>query len=208
MFQNSDRSYKMTVYETDENKYLGEIVDIHLKTFKGFFLTELGEGFLKTLYKGYMKDEASGIIVAVEENKVVGFIAYSKDYARFYKNLIKRSILQFAFYSIIAAIKHPSFIGRLLGAFGKSDEVTKKEEYVELASIGVNPLYKGKGVGTQLISFLKENTDYNEYEYIALETDADNNDNVNRFYVKNGFELVRTYSTKQGRRMNEYHYGE
>lgn len=198
----------MTVFETNDKKYLKEIVDIHLKTFKGFFLTELGGGFLKTLYKGYMNGEASGIIIAVEDDKVVGFIAYSKDYSRFYKNLIKRSIIQFGFYSMIAAIKHPSFIGRLFGAFGKSDEVSKEEKYVELASIGILPDSKGKGIGTLLIDYLKKMIDFENYSYISLETDAENNDKVNSFYVKNGFELVRSYSTKQGRKMNEYHYGE
>lgn len=196
----------MIIYETKEKKHIKEIVDIHMKTFNGFFLTELGEGFLRTLYNGYMKDEESGIIVAVEHEKVIGFIAYSKDYSRFYKNLLKRSIVEFAFYSLIAAIKRPSFIGRLLGAFGKSNEVEKDEKYVELASIGIEPESKGKGIGTLLLEYLKNITDFEEFAYIALETDADNNDMVNRFYIRNGFKLNRSYKTKQGRKMNEYRY--
>lgn len=196
----------MIIFETKDKKYLDEIVDIHISAFKGFFLTELGSGFLKTLYKGYMKDNKSGVIIAMESDRIIGFIAYSKDYSRFYKNLIKKSLIQFAFYSMIAAIKHPSFIGRLLGAFGKSEEVTKAEKYVELASIGVEPTSKGNGVGTKLISYLKEQIDFKEYAYISLETDAEDNDRVNQFYIKNGFELFKEYSTKQGRKMKEYHY--
>lgn len=198
----------MTILETKDIKYLDDIVSIHISTFQGFFLTELGSGFLRTLYKGYMNDENSGVIIALESDKIVGFIAYSKDYAKFYKNLIKKSIFQFAFYSMIAAIKHPSFIGRLLGAFGKSEEVVKAEKYVELASIGVDPTNKGNGIGTKLIDYLKEQIDFEEYEYISLETDAEDNDRVNQFYIKNGFKLFREYSTKQGRKMKEYHYGE
>lgn len=198
----------MTILETRDISYLDEIVSIHIKTFKGFFLTELGGGFLKTLYKGYMNDESSGIIVAISSEQIVGFIAYSNDYSRFYKNLMKKSIIPFAFYSLIAAIKHPSFVRRLFGALGKSEEVVKDEKYVELASIGILPECKGKGLGTLLIEHLKRITDFNEYAYISLETDAVDNDTVNNFYIKNGFKLVRTYSTKQGRKMNEYHYSE
>ncbi len=198
----------MKIMETSDKRYLKEIVAIHIDTFKGFFLTELGVGFLKTLYESYMNDDNSGIIVALENEKIVGFIAYSKEYSGFYKRLIKKRLFQFGFYALIAAIKHPSFIGRLLGAFSKSEEVIKTEKYVELASIGVSPDCKGKGVGTQLIDKLKGMVDFNEYEYISLETDAENNENVNLFYIKNRFELVKTYHTKQNRKMNEYHYGE
>ena len=49
--------------------------------------------------------------------------------------------------------------------------------------------------------------DFNNYAYINLETDAENNDAVNRFYVKNGFELARSYFSPEGREMNEYRFG-
>nr|WP_297705275.1 GNAT family N-acetyltransferase [uncultured Butyrivibrio sp.] len=153
-----------------------------------------------------MEDEDSGIIVAEDDDNLVGFIAYSNDYPRFYKGLMKHHLLKFAFCSVGAAIKHPSFIRRLWGAFKKSDSVVKSERYVELASICVNPCIENRGIGTQLIDYLKSIVDFNTYAYINLETDADGNDNVNSFYVKNGFKLERTYTTAEGRRMNEYRY--
>jgi ribosomal protein S18 acetylase RimI-like enzyme len=64
-----------------------------------------------------------------------------------------------------------------------------------------------KGTGSQLINRLKEMVDFNKYAYINLETDAVNNDAVNRFYVKNGFKLARSYSSAEGRKMNEYRFG-
>ena len=48
--------------------------------------------------------------------------------------------------------------------------------------------------------------DFNNYSYINLETDAEGNDGVNRFYVKNGFKLEREFITAEGRRMNEYRF--
>ena len=44
------------------------------------------------------------------------------------------------------------------------------------------------------------------YKYINLETDACDNDAVNNFYLRNGFQLARNYVTAEGRKMNEYRY--
>ena len=192
--------------ETASSEYIKAIAELHKKAFPSFFLTQLGVPFLRTLYSGYMEDKDSGIIAAEEEGKLVGFIAYSNDYPRFYKGLIKNHLIKFAFCSVGAAIRHPSFIKRLLGAFQKSESVVKTERYVELASICVDPEMESRGVGSSLIDFLKSIVDFNKYAYINLETDADGNEGVNRFYEKNGFKLDRMFTTAEGRRMNEYRF--
>lgn len=189
-----------------KNSEVKKIVSLHMSAFPKFFLTQLGSSFLETLYKGYLEDDNSGIIIAEENMKIIGFIAYSNDYPKFYKMLIKRHLIRFALCSMIAAIKHPSFIMRLLRAFKKSDSVTKKEKYVELASICVDPSLGNRGVGSLLIDYLKSIVDFNKFKFINLETDADNNDTVNSFYIKNGFQLERQFVTPEGRRMNEYRY--
>ncbi|MCR4796687.1 MULTISPECIES: GNAT family N-acetyltransferase [Ruminococcus] len=179
---------------------------LHTRAFPDFFLTQLGVGFLDALYEGYLSDERSGIIVAEENGKLAGFIAYSYDYPNFYKGLIKNHLFKFAFCSMGAAIRHPSFIKRLLGAFKKSDSVVKDEKYVELASICVDPDMGKKGIGSKLIDHLKGMVDLNKFAYINLETDAVNNDGVNRFYRMNGFKLARSYFSSEGRKMNEYRF--
>lgn len=187
-------------------KTIQTIAELHKRAFPTFFLTQLGIPFLKTLYAGYVEDKNSGIIVSESKGRIVGFIAYSKDYSNFYKGLIKNHLFKFAFCSLGAAIRHPSFIKRLLGAFKKSDSVVKEEKYVELSSICVDPRIESRGIGSKLIDYLKSIVDFNEYAYINLETDADNNEGANHFYLKNGFKLARTFTTAEGRRMNEYQY--
>lgn len=186
--------------------YVRSIAELHKKAFPAFFLTQLGVPFLRTLYTGYLEDPDSGIIVAEENDLLIGFIAYSKDYPRFYKGLIKNHLLKFALCSVGAAIRHPSFIKRILGAFKKSESVVKNERYVELASICVDPKIESKGVGSSLIDFLKDIVDFKTYAYINLETDADENERANNFYLKNGFKLERVFTTAESRRMNEYRF--
>lgn len=190
----------------EDKGMIREIAILHQRAFPEFFLTQLGLPFLQTLYRGYLDDRDSGIIVAEDDKTVKGFIAYSRDYPRFYKGLIRHKIIQFAWCSFLAAVRHPSFAKRLLGAFKKSDSVVKTEKYVELASICTDPASEGHGTGTTMIRYLIGLVDFNIYEYISLETDADGNDRVNRFYQKNGFVLDRQYTTPEGRKMNEYHY--
>lgn len=196
----------MEIVIAEDCRYIDDIVEIHLKTFEGFFLTFLGKGFLKQLYSGFIKYDKSNIIIARDCNQIVGFLAYSEDMSSFYNYLIKERLFQFAWYGFLGFIKKPTILFRLLSAFGKSEEVVRKEKYIELASIGVSPTYKGKGVGTQMIDYLKQTIDFAEFSYILLETDAKNNEYANKFYKKNGFAKSRNYVTKQGREMNEYQY--
>ncbi|WP_019680550.1 GNAT family N-acetyltransferase [Ruminococcus flavefaciens] len=190
-----------------EKESIRKLSRLHTRAFPDFFLTQLGVGFLDALYKGYLDDDRSGIIVAEDNGRLAGFIAYSCDYPNFYKGLIKHHLPRFALCSVGAALRHPSFIKRILGAFKKSDSVVKSEKYVELASICVEPKMGKKGIGSKLIDHLKGMVDLDKYAYINLETDAVNNDDVNRFYVKNGFKLARSYFSSEGRKMNEYRFG-
>ena len=196
----------MQIIKLQDEKKINEIALLHKKAFPEFFLTQLGLPFLKTLYKGYLDDNDSGIIVAEDGDKIIGFIAYSYDYPNFYRNLIKHRIIQFGWCSFLAVLRRPAFFKRLLGAFKKSESVVKAERYVELASICVEPEASGQGFGSALIDYLKAIVDFGFFAYISLETDAEHNESANRFYINNGFTLYREYTTPEGRRMNEYHF--
>ena len=95
---------------------------------------------------------------------------------------------------------------RLVRALLKPAETERSERYVELASIGINTKFKSAGVGTGLIDELKNRVDFTKFEYITLETDALNNEAANYFYKKNGFRVMRTFQTKEGRKMYEYRF--
>ena len=190
-----------------EKKHIREISAVHMETFPGFFLTFMGEGFLRELYSGYCSHASSGLLTAEDdEGKVIGFLAYSADMSGFYRELIRKRLLPFAWYSFLAFLRKPSVFLRLLRAFLKPGESKRDEPYVELASIGVRPDCKQGGVGSCLVDALKARVDFQRFAYIALETDAENNDGANLFYQKNGFRCVRSYETPEGRKMNEYRY--
>ena len=190
----------------EDSELIKEIALLHRKAFPNFFLSELGLSFLSLLYTGYLDDNDSGIILAEEGEAIVGFIAYSNDYPRFFKGLIRHRIIQFAGCSFIAVLHHPSFAKRLFAALKKSESVKRTEKYVELASICTDPLREGQGIGSSLITYLKSIVRFDKYAYICLETDAEDNEKAIRFYLKNGFRKEREYITGEGRKMIEFRY--
>ena len=190
----------------NDKKAIKEVVDVHMKTFKGFFLTFMGKGFLKQMYSVFVRHAHSGLLCAYSDDKIVGFLAYSENLSQLFKYMIKTRLIPFAWYSLGAFLRKPRVFMRLFRAFLKPAESKREEKYVYIASIGVLNTEKNKGTGTALINELKKTVDFDKFAYIALETDAVNNDSVNNFYVKNGFVLDHAFETHEGRKMNEYRY--
>ena len=192
--------------KSEEKELINDIVSIHLNTFTGFFLTFMGGGFLNQMYSSYCDHEESGLLVAEEDGKAVGFLAYSGNFSGLYKFMIKTRLIPFGWYSVGAFFRRPSAFMHIIKAFLKPSEVKRDEKYVELSSIGVDPTIKSKGVGSLLIDDLKKIVDFNKFAYITLETDAVNNDGAIHFYEKNGFVRERMYETDEGRKMFEYRF--
>ena len=192
--------------KSEEKELINDIVSIHLNTFTGFFLTFMGRGFLNQMYRSYCDHDESGLLVAEEDGKAVGFLAYSGNFSGLYKYMIKTRLIPFGWYSVGAFFRRPSAFMHIIKAFLKPSEVKREEKYVELSSIGVDPTIKSKGVGSLLIDELKKIVDFSKFAYITLETDAVNNDGAIHFYEKNGFVRERMYETDEGRKMFEYRF--
>lgn len=192
--------------KSEERELINDIVSIHLNTFTGFFLTFMGRGFLNQMYRSYCDHGESGLLVAEDNGKAVGFLAYSGNFSGLYKFMIKTRLIPFGWYSVGAFFRRPSAFMHIIKAFLKPSEVKRDEKYVELSSIGVDPTIKSKGVGSLLIDELKKIVDFNKFAYITLETDSANNDGAIHFYEKNGFVRERMYETDEGRKMYEYRF--
>ena len=190
----------------DEKKLINDIVTIHLNTFTGFFLTFMGRGFLNQMYTSYCDYEEAGLLVAEEDGKAIGFLAYSSNFSGLYKFMIKTRLIRFGWYSIGAFFRRPSAFMHIISAFLKPGEAKREEKYVELSSIGVDPNNKSKGIGSLLIDSLKRKVHFTKFAYINLETDAVDNEVAIHFYEKNGFVRKRMFETDEGRKMYEYRF--
>ena len=70
--------------------------------------------------------------------------------------------------------------------FHPEDETQAGEMYIDC--IGVHPDYQGRGIGTKLFQFLKEEYVHKQNKILGLLVDADN-PHARRLYLKLGFEI-------------------
>lgn len=180
-------------------------VDVHLAAFPGFFLSFLGRGFLRQLYRGIVDDPSGIAFVADRDGECVGFVAGTAVPAKFYSRLLRQRFLPFAWHGGLAVLRRPSAARRLLRAFTKSsDAPAAATGRAELMSLAVSPAHREGGLGARLVERFNAEASARGAKIVFLTTDAANNDGVNRFYVRGGFSLVRTFTTPEGRAMNEY----
>jgi len=181
-----------------------DVVEIHLKSFRGFFLTFLGPRFLSEFYMGILDDPTGLAYVNMEAECVTGFVAGASEPLGFYGRLLRRRWWRFAFSALIPALKNPLIIPRLLRAIRKPQDVFNQPETGTLMSVAVAPESQGQGKGQLLVkTFLKEAANRG-LKHVDLTTDKNNNDSVNQFYQRMGFRCSRTFITPEGREMNEY----
>ncbi len=187
-----------------EDSDVPQVVEIHLKSFPGFFLSFLGARFLTLFYKGVLADTQGIGLVACSENRMVGFVVGVVDQRGFYRNLIRRQWWKFGVAAMGAALRRPVIIPRLVRALKQPDYVGKSCAAACLMSIAVHPVVQGQGVGQMLIEAFSAEAKRRGVKAYCLTTDRDSNARVNRFYQGLGFRLGRTYVTPEGRAMNEY----
>ena len=165
---------------------LEKIVDIHVRSFPKFFLTELGENFLHLYYKTAI--ETQGSITRVLENKkseIVGFAVGYIEPRIFYKNL-KRKRIKSLILLIKSIAKKPRLIPRIIKNTKRVISNSNNEDsYVELASIAAHPT--GKGYGKELIKDFIHNARKKGGKSIQLTTDNLDNNKTQEFYERNGF---------------------
>lgn len=181
------------------------LAKLHIKSFSKFFLIFLGEKFLTLMYSSYMHDASSDIEVALDGERVLGFVAYSFDTTQLYKSIIKSHFFCLVWICIKAFFRKPKYLLKIIRTFLKANKQSEESDFIEITSVCVDKDTESKGIGSKLLqSVIKKNS--NKAEFFLLNTDAVNNDRVNAFYLKNGFMLSKTYTTADKRKMNEYRF--
>jgi ribosomal protein S18 acetylase RimI-like enzyme len=180
------------------------VVAVHLASFPGFFLSFLGPKFLALLYEGLIADPQGLVMVSESAAGIEGFVAGVTDQSGFFGRLVKKRMLRFAGASLGAAIRRPRIVPRLVRALGQSRRSERSAAKASLMSIAVRPGVSGKGTGRDLVAAFGAALAARGVEAYCLTTDRDDNDRVNRFYLKLGFRLSGTFVTPEGRAMNEY----
>lgn len=176
------------------------IAEIHLKSFKDFFLSTLGHRFLKTFYKACIKSPGAVTVVCCSpDGEITGFALASASAKNFYRKLLIKNALAFFAEAIILLFSKPRALLRLALNLSKSgDDSTDMAELLSIASL---PAHKGKGVGKILIQSIEERLIKINAPGITLTTDFYENEDVIRFYMGNGFSATGEFIAYPGRKM-------
>ena len=182
------------------------VVDVHLASFMGFFLSSLGARFLRELYKSILMDATHIAYVCENAGEVLGFVAGTARPVGFYGRALKRNWRGFVFASVLPILKNPMMAIRLWRRLIAKGGTRFDSGDALLMSVAVNPNRQGNGIGCQLVSKFLEEASCRRCVSVSLTTDALENDSVNRFYRSMKFQLSKEIITTEGRRMNEYVY--
>lgn len=193
----------MIYYKVSTNEDLEEIVAIHLKAFPNFFLSSLGQSFLKTYYKSCYSNENAVIMTAIntKNENVVGFGLACYQSRGFHKDLILKNLRSFIRQGITLLFIKPRSILRLLNNLRKGNDFQDNFNYAELLSIAVSPDFKGNGIGKKLLEEIEKKVTKNNIEKITLTTDAKFNNYVLKFYESAGYKTYYEFISYPNRKM-------
>ncbi len=183
---------------------LADVVRVHVRSFPQFFLTALGDRFLRVFYEDLSRREQAYLLVARADGQVVGFAGGVLDEDRYFRELFRQRVLAYAMASAPAVLRDPRILARLWRGRRRSAPDAVDSPPSTLLSIGVDPSVQGRGVGQALLTeFERVLRDSGQSRY-SLTTEADNNQATIRFYDRFGLSRQQTYESADGLAMIEY----
>lgn len=178
---------------------------LHRRAFPDFFLSRLGDQFLRQLYLGYTSDPDAVVSVARgQDGRVIGACVGTTQPSGFFSRLLKQRFIGFVRASLLAAVRNPQFAPRLLAALTYRGDAPPGLDGALLSSLCVDPEAQNGGIGRALEEAWCVRAAELGARTAFLTTDADNNEAANRFYLRRGWQLTDQFVTRQGRRMNRY----
>jgi len=189
-----------------EPSSLDDIVEVHIAAFPGFFMTQLGQRFLRGYYQCVLDYPDGLLLTEFEEQGCIGFVSGFVEPSSFYLELRRRRI-RLGLAAVSGIVTRPRSLITLMVNYRRAGKVSREEPEpgtAELSSLAVRPDIAGRGVGSRLVRRFIAAAANRGASRVILTTDANNNDSVNRFYKGLGFTSNRTFEARRGRMLNEY----
>ncbi len=168
---------------------LDSVVDVHMVSFPGFFLTKMGRRFLKEMYSAYFIYRGGIFFVALDGNKIVGFVVGTTAPDIFFAQLKRKRAIYFLMYSFPNLLQNPVLVFKKIfsALYYRGDRPTELKNSTLLSSICVMPDAQEKSVGKKLLLSFEEEAFSKGTDYVYLTTDKLNNERIVQFYRNNNY---------------------
>jgi len=173
---------------TLEQRHAEQIAQLHIEGISTGFISSLGIRFVTALYEAIIKTGTCYGFVT-DDDKVVGFVAFTTSLGHFYKSIILKKGFRFAFLLArkMLSLKRIKRVVETLFYPSRIKEMNLPE--AELISIAVAQQARQMGLATRLVE--KGFAEYQRrgVEKVKVLVYAENNA-ANRLYQKCGFEFA------------------
>lgn len=178
------------------------IIQIHNESFENFFLTSLGNHFLKLYYLSVAKSPNGILLGAFNDDKLIGFCAATFKSKNFYFSIIQDNLLHFIAIGFYLFFTRPKSLIRLLkNMTKKSEKFEDNGYYAELLSIAVDSNAQNLGVGKKMLYELEGLVIKKGMTQISLTTDFYNNNKAIHFYFSYGYKIYYEFEAYPNRKM-------
>ncbi len=169
--------------------HAGQVAALHIQCISTGFISSMGIDFVTSLYDAIVKSKSSLGVVAVRNEKVIGFVSFTTNLNKLYKSIIRRKGLKFALL-LAGNVLSLSRIKKIFETLFYPSRIKKKNlPAAELLSIAVAPEERRKGLAGQLIEKGLRLYRKTGVDKVKVLIGADNKAG-NKLYLKTGFELI------------------
>jgi ribosomal protein S18 acetylase RimI-like enzyme len=170
-------------------KHTQQVAALHIQCISTGFISSMGIDFVTCLYEAIVRSKSSFGVVAVRDEKVLGFAAFTTNINTLYKSIVWRKGPKFALLLAgrMCSLKRVKRIFETL--FYPARIKNMNLPSAELLSIAVTSKEQRKGMAGQLIERGFRHYQKTGVDKVKVLIGADNKVG-NKFYLKYGFEPV------------------
>ena len=171
-----------------QKQYASQTANLHISGIPTGFISSFGIGFVTALYEAIAEDENSFGFVAVEDDKALGFVAFSTNLSKLYKHVALKKGFKFGLLLAKKMVSIQNIKKIWANIFYPKKMKQMNLPDAELLSIVVSPEGRGKGIAKQLIKKGFTECANRGIGKIKVLVAAENKP-ANKLYQKCGFEL-------------------
>jgi ribosomal protein S18 acetylase RimI-like enzyme len=171
------------------------VASLHMNRFPHGFLPTLGSRALRRLYRHLVQSSRAFVLVADDQEGVIGFVAVAEDTRRVYREFLLHDGMTAALVAIPAALRAPRRVWETLRYGGRADHAGLPA--AEILAVAVAEHARGGGVASRLVEGALQELRRREIGAARVVT-ATGNAQALRVYERAGFRRQQFIEVHRG----------